>query len=172
MKNEFNLAFNEVLEEKQLPKDVIIKALESAMASAYRKAVNASNGQAVEAKIDLETGKFSIFAEKEIVDDVLDHRTEVTLEDALKADPNAEMGGMVMIDSTPADFGRVAAQTARQVIQQRIREAERMAQIEHFDKLVGEIINGVVQAVNVVGADRWAGHESRRHPGPQGNDPW
>jgi N utilization substance protein A len=152
MKNEFNLAFNEVLEEKQLPKDVIIKALESAMASAYRKAVNASNGQAVEAKIDLETGKFSIFAEKEIVDDVLDHRTEVTLEDALKADPNAEMGGMVMIDSTPADFGRVAAQTARQVIQQRIREAERMAQIEHFDKLVGEIINGVVQAVNVVGA--------------------
>ena len=152
MKNEFNLAFNEVLEEKQLPKDVIIKALESAMASAYRKAVNASNGQAVEAKIDLETGKFAIFAEKEIVDDVLDHRTEVTLEDALKADPNAEMGGMVMIDSTPADFGRVAAQTARQVIQQRIREAERMAQIEHFDKLVGEIINGVVQAVNVVGA--------------------
>jgi N utilization substance protein A len=152
MKNEFNLAFNEVLEEKQLPKDVIIKALESAMASAYRKAVNASNGQAVEAKIDLETGKFSIFAEKEIVDDVLDHRTEVTLEDALKADPNAEMGGMVMIDSTPSDFGRVAAQTARQVIQQRIREAERMAQIEHFDKLVGEIINGVVQAVNVVGA--------------------
>jgi N utilization substance protein A len=152
MKNEFNLAFNEVLEEKQLPKDVIIKALESAMASAYRKAVNASNGQAVEAKIDLETGKFEIFAEKEIVDDVLDHRTEVTLEDALKADPNAEMGGMVMIDSTPADFGRVAAQTARQVIQQRIREAERIAQIEHFDKLVGEIINGVVQAVNVVGA--------------------
>jgi N utilization substance protein A len=152
MKNEFNLAFNEVLEEKQLPKDVIIKALESAMASAYRKAVNASNGQAVEAKIDLETGKFAIFAEKEIVDDVLDHRTEVTLEDALKADPAAEMGGRVMIDSTPADFGRVAAQTARQVIQQRIREAERMAQIEHFDKLVGEIINGVVQAVNVVGA--------------------
>jgi N utilization substance protein A len=103
MKNEFNLAFNEVLEEKQLPKDVIIKALESAMASAYRKAVNASNGQAVEAKIDLETGKFAIFAEKEIVDDVLDHRTEVTLEDALKADHNAEMGGMVMIDSTPSD---------------------------------------------------------------------
>ena len=152
MKNEFNLAFNEVLEEKQLPKDIIVKALESAMASAYRKAVNASNGQAVEAKIDLETGKFAIFAEKEIVDDVLDHRTEVTLEDALKADPNAEMGGMVMIDSTPADFGRVAAQTARQVIQQRIREAERAAQIEHFEKLVGEIINGVVQAVNAVGA--------------------
>jgi len=152
MKNEFNLAFNEVLEEKQLPKDIIVKALESAMASAYRKAVNASNGQAVEAKIDLETGKFAIFAEKEIVDSVLDHRTEVTLEDALKADPNAEMGGMAMIDSTPADFGRVAAQTARQVIQQRIREAERDAQIEHFEKLVGEIINGVVQAVNAIGA--------------------
>jgi N utilization substance protein A len=58
---------------------------------------------------------------------------------------------MVIVEDTPADFGRVAAQTARQVIQQRIREAERQAQLDHFRKQVGEIINGVVQAVNSQG---------------------
>ncbi|HEY9087839.1 MAG TPA: NusA N-terminal domain-containing protein, partial [Anaerolineaceae bacterium] len=67
MKNEFTLAFNEVLEEKQLPKDVILKALESAMVSAYRRAVNASSAQHVEAKIDPDTGKVIIYAEKEVV---------------------------------------------------------------------------------------------------------
>ena len=64
MKNEFVLAFNEVLEEKQLPKEIILKALESAMVSAYRRAVNASNAQQVEAKIDLDTGKVTIYAER------------------------------------------------------------------------------------------------------------
>jgi N utilization substance protein A len=75
MKNEFTLAFNEVLEEKQLPKEVIVEALEAAMISAYRRAVNASNAQHVEAKIDLETGNVVIYAEKEIVDSVQDDRT-------------------------------------------------------------------------------------------------
>ena len=151
MKNEFTLAFNEVLEEKQLPKDIILKALESAMVSAYRRAVMASNAQQVEARVDIETGKVTIFAEKEIVDAVQDQRTEVTLEDALKVDPEAEMGGMVIVESTPRDFGRVAAQTARQVIQQRIRDAERQAQLNHYQKQAGEIISGTVQAVNAQG---------------------
>ena len=151
MKNEFNLAFNEVLEEKQLPKEIILKALESAMVSAYRRAVNASNAQHVEAKVDIETGKVTIYAEKEIVDDVQDERTEVTLIDAQKVDPEAELGGMVVVESTPRDFGRVAAQTARQVIQQRIRDAERQSQLNHYQKQVGEIVSGVVQAVNATG---------------------
>jgi N utilization substance protein A len=148
MKNEFVLAFNEVLEDKQLPQEVIAEALEAAMVSAYRRAVNASNAQLVEARIDLETGKVLIYAEKEVVDQVQDERTEVTLEEALKEDENAEMGGMVVVETTPRNFGRVAAQTARQVIQQRIREAERDAQITHFSKQLGEIVSGVVQAVN------------------------
>jgi N utilization substance protein A len=151
MKNEFNLAFNEVLEEKQLPKEIILKALESAMVSAYRRAVNASNAQHVEAKVDIETGKVTIYAEKEIVDDVQDDRTEVTLVDAQKVDPEAELGGMVVVESTPRDFGRVAAQTARQVIQQRIRDAERQSQLNHYQKQVGEIVSGVIQAVNATG---------------------
>lgn len=151
MKNEFILAFNEVLEEKQLPREVILQALEAAMVSAYRRDVNASNAQHVEAKIDPESGKVIIYAEKEVVDCVQDERTEVKLEDALKVDADAQIGGMVVVESTPKDFGRVAAQTARQVIQQRIREAERDTQMNHFGKQVGEIVSGVVQAVTAQG---------------------
>ena len=149
MKNEFALAFNEVLEEKQLPKEIILSAIESAMVSAYRRSVNASNAQHIEAKIDPESGRVTIFAEKEVVEDVVDDRTEVTLEEARKVDPEINLDDMIIVESTPKDFGRVAAQTARQVIQQRIREAERQAQTDHFSKQVGEIISGVVQAVNM-----------------------
>uniref|UniRef100_A0A7C4PHG7 Transcription termination/antitermination protein NusA n=1 Tax=Anaerolinea thermolimosa TaxID=229919 RepID=A0A7C4PHG7_9CHLR len=151
MKNEFVLAFNEVLEEKQLPREVIVKALESAMVSAYRRAVNASNAQQIEAKIDLETGKVTIYAEKEVVEQVQDERTEVSLEEARRVNPQAELGSMVVVESTPSDFGRVAAQTARQVIQQRIRDAERQAQLNFYEKQLGEIVSGVVQAVNSQG---------------------
>jgi N utilization substance protein A len=151
MKNEFVLAFNEVLEEKQLPKEIIVKALESAMVSAYRRAVNASNAQQVEAKIDLETGKVTIFAEKEVVEAVEDVRTECVLAEARRYTPDAELGSMVLVESTPRDFGRVAAQTARQVIQQRIRDAERQAQLAFFEKQLGETVSGIVQAVNSQG---------------------
>jgi transcription termination/antitermination protein NusA len=147
MKNEFILAFNEVLEEKGLPKEVVLEAIEAAMVSAYRRAVNASNAQTVEAKIDPETGGVTVFAEKEVVESVQDERTEVSISDASKLDPNIELGSMIIVESTPKDFGRVAAQTARQVIQQRIREAERDSQMKHYAKQVGDIVSGVVQAV-------------------------
>jgi N utilization substance protein A len=152
MKNEFALAFNEVLEEKQLPKEVILSAIESAMVSAYRRSVNASNAQHVEARVDPETGKVSIYAEKEVVEDVQDERTEVLLDVARQYEPEAELGDMAIVESTPSDFGRVAAQTARQVIQQRIREAERSAQLEYYERQLGEIVSGVVQAIGPQGA--------------------
>ncbi len=148
MKNEFMLAFNDVLEEKQLPREIILQAIESAMVSAYRRAVNASSAQQVEAKVDPETGHVTVYAEKEVVEDVVDARTEVVLADAHKVNPLAALGDMVIVETTPRDFGRVAAQTARQVIQQRIREAERNAQMSHFERQLGEIVSGVVQAVN------------------------
>ncbi len=151
MKNEFILAFNEVLEEKQLPKEIILQAIESAMVSAYRRAVNASSAQHVEAKINPDTGKVTIMAEKEVVETVEDTRTEVTLSEARQVNPEAELGEMVIVESTPRDFGRVAAQTARQVIQQRIRDAERQMQFDYFQKQLGEIVSGVVQAVNAQG---------------------
>jgi len=147
-KNEFALAFNEVLEEKQLSKEVILGAIESAMVSAYRRAANASTAQHVEAKIDPETGKVMVFAEKEVVEDVQEPKTEVLLDEARKVNPEAQLGDMVVVETTPADFGRVAAQTARQVIQQRIREAERSNQMQYFERQVGEIVSGIVQATN------------------------
>jgi transcription termination/antitermination protein NusA len=147
-KNEFALAFNEVLEEKQLSKDIILGAIESAMVSAYRRAVNASTAQHVEAKIDPDTGKVMVFAEKEVVEDVQEPKTEVLLDEARKVNPEAQLGDMVVVETTPADFGRVAAQTARQVIQQRIREAERSNQMQYFERQVGEIVSGIVQATN------------------------
>ena len=151
MRNEFTLAFNEVLEEKGLPREIIIKALESAMVSAYRRSVNASQAQVIDAKVDMDTGKVTIFAEKEVVEEVQDERTEVNLEEARRFDADAELGMMVSVESTPKNFGRVAAQTARQVIQQRIRDAERQAQLDHYADQIGEIISGVVQASNAQG---------------------
>jgi len=151
MKNEFVLAFNEVLEEKGLPRETILDALAQALVSAYRKSVVASTAQDIRAVIDLEKGEFGILAEKEVVEEVQDIRTEVALTEALKIQPDAQLGDLVMAEATPEDFGRVAAQTARQVIQQKIREAEYGAQISYYEKQLGEIISGVVQAINATG---------------------
>ncbi len=147
MKSEILLAFNELLEERQLPRQAIVQAIEAAMVHAYRKAVSASGAQRVEARLDLERGQIKIFVEKEVVESVQDARTEVALEEARRIKPDVKVGEMIMVDSTPADFGRVAAQTARQVIQQRLRDAERNMQLEYYKGQIGEIVSGVVQAV-------------------------
>ena len=105
MKSEFALAFNEVLEDKQLPREVILSALESAMIAAYRKSVGASAAQNVKANIDLESGNVQVFVEKEVAESVLDPRTEVTLEEARKYDPEAQIGDLVMVESTPQILG-------------------------------------------------------------------
>lgn len=151
MKNEFTLAFNEVLEEKQLPQDVILEAVQAAMVSAYRRAVNASNAQHIDATVDPKTGNVKIYAEKEVVEQVEDERTEVSLLDARQVDNDAQLGSMVIVETTPDNFGRVAAQTARQVIQQRIREAEREAQLKHYSSQLGEVVSGVIQAIGPAG---------------------
>jgi N utilization substance protein A len=147
MKSEFALAFNEITERFGLPREVVMEALTAAMASAYRRAVNASAAQQVEARIDPETGEVHVFAEKEIAESVQNPDTETTLEAARQVDAQAELGGMVMIDSTPADFGRVAAQTAKQVILQRLREAERDAQYEEFIEREGDMVHGTVHSI-------------------------
>lgn len=172
MKNDFALALKQVLDDRGLPQDVVIAAIEDAMVSAYRRAVRASTAQHVEAKIDPITGAVSISAEKEVVDEVQDDRTEVILAEAKQVNPEAEYGDMVIVESTPTDFGRVAAQTARQVIQQRIREAERDAQHAYYANQAGDVISGVVQAINAkqisLGLDLKAeGIMPRRHQIPR-----
>ena len=148
MKKDFALAFKQILEDRGLPQEVVLAAIEDAMVSAYRRAVHASNAQHVEARINSETGEVDIFVEKEVVEDVQDDRTEVILKTAKSVNEEAVLGDMVIVESTPQDFGRVAAQTARQVIQQRIREAERDAQLKYYANQVGDVVNGIVQAIN------------------------
>jgi N utilization substance protein A len=160
MKKEFILAFNELMDDKQLPREVILGALEDAMVTAYRKTVNASSAQLVQAKFDMETGDVVVYAEKEVVEDIQDDRTEVLLSVAQLEHPEVELGEIVLVEATPENFGRVAAQNARQVIQQRIREAERQSQYDHYRQLEGEIVSGIVQAVSpagiTIGLDRKA----------------
>lgn len=149
MKSEFLLAFNEICESRGLPKEVVFDALKVALVSAYRKSVNASNTQAVTVEIDPRTGDPTIFVEKEVVDQVMHDPTEVALEDARRAGyAQSALGDLVMVDSTPRNFGRIAAQTAKQVILQRVREAERDQLYEDFSAREGEIVNGTVQSVS------------------------
>jgi N utilization substance protein A len=147
MKTELTLAFNEITERFGLSPETVMEALESAMISAYRRSVNASSAQSVQAKIDLESGGVRIFAEKEVVESVENPLTEVSVEEALKAFPEAQIGETVVIESTPTDFGRVAAQTAKQVILQRLREAEREAQFEEFVDREGDMVHGTVHSI-------------------------
>ncbi len=149
MKSEFMVAFNEICEARGLPKEVVIEALKTALVSAYRRNTNISNNQDVIVEIDERTGEPTIFSEKEVVEWVLDSRTEVLLKSAHAAGhADAQLGDTVMMDSTPENFGRIAAQTAKQVILQRVREAEREKLFEDFSAREGEIVNGTVQSVS------------------------
>lgn len=149
MKSEFLLAFNEICESRNLPKEEVFEALKTALVSAYRRDNMVSNSQMITVEIDPRSGDPTIFAEKEVVDSIIDNRTEVTLEEAKRNGYNdADYGDLVMVDSTTAGFGRIAAQTAKQVLLQRVREAEREQLYEDFSGREGELVNGTVQSVS------------------------
>lgn len=149
MKSEFILAFNEICEQRGLPKDEVFEALKTALVSAYRRDTNISAQQKVSVDIDPRTGEPTIYTEKEVVDSIIDNRTEVVLEQARReGHTEAEYGDLVMVDSTTAGFGRIAAQTAKQVLLQRVREAEREQLYEDFSGREGELVNGTVQSVS------------------------
>ena len=146
MKTEFFLAFNEIAETRKLPREVVLEALEAALVSAYRRAVGIGSNQQVEARIDERTGTTTIWAEKEVVEDVENEMTEVSLDIAGIHYDDVALGDLVLVESTPDDFGRIAAQTAKQVILQRMREAERDAQYEEYQDRIGDLITGTVQS--------------------------
>jgi N utilization substance protein A len=146
MKSDFLLAFNEIAEVRKLPREIILDALQAALVSAYRRNAGIGTGQRVEARIDDQAGMLSIWAEKEVVDEVANEHTEVALPDARAVEPGANLGDMVMMESTPQDFGRIAAQTAKQVILQRMREAERETQYQEYLERVGDLVTGTVQS--------------------------
>jgi N utilization substance protein A len=147
MKSDFLLAFNQICSDRGLPREVVLEALQMALVSAYRRNVDSSANQNVTAEVDPETGKAHIFVEKQVVEEVTDPEQELTLAGARAIQPNAEVGDTLMIESTPKDFGRIAAQNAKQIILQRIREAEREARYAHYVQQEGEIVHGTVQSV-------------------------
>ncbi len=150
MRNEFELAFNEITDIRSLPRDVVIEALETALVSAYRRDTGASLGQSIEAIVDPISGEHRILVEKEVVDTVFSVATEVELSAAQLHEAEAKIGDTVMIpvENTTANFGYIAAQTAKQVILQKIRDAEREVIYREFIEREGDLIAGTVQSVN------------------------
>ncbi|MGE5139929.1 MAG: transcription termination factor NusA [Rudaea sp.] len=145
-KNDFLVAITQICSERNLSRDVVLQAVEQALVSAYKRNFGGGS-QNITAKIDPSSGKVRIFATKQIVDQVHDRRTELTLEEARHVDPMAELGSTLDIESTPDDFGRIAAQTAKQVVLQRIREAERESLYSTFQEREGEIVHGTVHSL-------------------------
>ena len=146
MNKEFSAAISQVCHDRQLPKEVVLEAVEAALVSAYRRKVGSTQG--ISARIDPETGEAKIFTDKEVVESVTDDSGQMTLEEAHAHQADANIGDVVPVDTTPDDFGRIAAQTARQVILQRIREAERDSLFHIYAEREDEIINGTVQSID------------------------
>ncbi len=147
MKSEFLLAFNQICSDRGLPREVVLEALQMALVSAYRRNASVNTNQNVTAEVDMETGKACVFVEKQVVEEVTDSGNELALADARAIQSNAEVGDALMVESTPKDFGRIAAQNAKQIILQRIREAEREARYTHYVQQEGEIVHGIVQSI-------------------------
>jgi N utilization substance protein A len=147
MKSDLIMAVNQICAEKELPRAVILKAVEDALVSAYRRNY-ASNAAAVQVTIDEDTGDLHVYCEKTIVEVVNDSAIEVDLEEARRVKPDAALGETVQIERIPADFGRIAAQTAKQVILQRIHEAERDALFDFYHEREGELVAGTVQSID------------------------
>lgn len=146
MKSDFYTAISQIAAERGIPRESVQDVVEQALISAYRRYLG-TNPPPVDVKIDLEptTGRIRVFAEKQVVDDVMDERFEIDIEDARNVRADVEIGETVYVESTPDDFGRIAAQTAKQVVLQRIKEVEREHIYgEYFDK-EGEIVTATVQ---------------------------
>ena len=150
MSNEFQTAFNEIAQLRELPSEIVLDALQTALVSAFRKDTGASAAQAIEAEIDPATGHAKVFVEKEVVDEVYSAATEVELERARAIDPDIELNDVVMVqvEHNTSTFGRIAAQTAKQAILQKIRDAERSALYDEFINREGDLMIGTVQSTN------------------------
>jgi len=143
MKSEFLTAITQLSAEKNLPRDVVLEAVEAALASAYKKDALASANLAV--RIDPETGAVHVYMQKTVVDEMLDPKVEITPTEAQTFQAGAQPGDIIDIEVTPHNAGRIAAQTAKQVVLQRLREAEREVVFEEYSGKEGDIVSGVVQ---------------------------
>jgi N utilization substance protein A len=146
MNKEFIEALEDLEKEKQISKELLIDAIESALVSAYKK--NYGTQQNVRVSIDRESGDIDIFTGRDIVEVVEDDQCQISLEDAREFDPRYEVGDIIEWQVTPKDFGRIAAQTAKQVVVQRIRETERDMVFDDYSQRQGELVTGTVQRIS------------------------
>ncbi len=146
MNAEFIEALEEIEKSKGISKETILDALEAALISSYKK--NFGTSQNVEVIINRENGEIKVFAKKTVVEEVSNPSLEISLEDSRKVDDKYELGDTVILEVTPKNFGRIAAQTAKQVVIQRIKDAEREVIYNEFVNRENEIITGMVQRIS------------------------
>lgn len=129
--------------EKGISKEIVIEALEAALISAYKRHYGQS--QNVEVEFNAKKGSIHVYSVKEVTEEVMDSQLEVSLKDAILINPAYEIGDKIRFEVTPKDFGRIAAQTAKQVILQRVREAERNIIYTEFSAYENDIMQGIVE---------------------------
>ena len=142
MNADFLDALRQIEKEKEIPLEVLLSTIESALETAYRKNYAATGD--IRVRVSSSKGGFHVYCEKDVVENVENEHTEITVEEARKHNPDAVAGQVIEIEVTPENFGRIAAQTAKQVVVQRIREAEREHVYEEFGDRVGEVITCTV----------------------------
>src|SRR5699024_2583520 len=143
MSKEMLTALETLEAEKGIAKEIVIEALEAALISAYKR--HYGQAQNVEVEFDQKKGDIHVYAVKEVTEEVMDSQLEVSIKDATAINPHYEIGDKIRFEVTPKDFGRIAAQTAKQVILQRVREAERSIIYEEFSQYEKEILQGIVE---------------------------
>ena len=144
MKTELKAAITQLSAERNLPKEVVLAALESALASAYKKDASALE-QDVLVKVDPNVGEIDFYVQKVIVESATNPNREISIDEARKLRPTAQVGDVISIECTPRNIGRIAAQAAKQVVLQRLREAEQRIIYEEFTGREGEVVTGAIQ---------------------------
>ena len=146
MKSDFLIALTQLAAERNLPREIVLSAIEAALASAYRKD-SIATGQDISVKLDPGSGEVTVNLLKTVVEEVIDPETEIALADAQAIRADAQVGGVVSTDSIPHSAGRIAAQTAKQVVMQRLREAERDLVFQEYTDKEGEVFSVTVQRI-------------------------
>ena len=145
MNSELFRALAELEKERGIAKDILLDAIETAIVSAYKKNYGASSAANIRVELNEQTGAIRVYARKVVVEEVTDETTEVSLAEAQELDPNYAVGDIVEEEVTPRDFGRIAAQNAKQVVIQKIREAERSIIYNEYANRAGDVVTGIVQ---------------------------
>jgi N utilization substance protein A len=144
MKTELKAAITQLSAERNLPKEIVLAALESALASAYKKSMPALE-QDIVVKVDPESGEINFYVQKAIVESVTNPNRELSVKDARKLRATAQLGDVINIECTPKNIGRIAVQAAKQVVLQRLREAEHRIVYEEFTDREGKVVSGTIQ---------------------------